>query len=193
MLNVKYALTHATRPAPPGYNLLTTAEGLSLYENPNALPRSFFVERVIQVQTPEESMKALRLPEFDPRTTAIIEGGSKLDMVESGNGAAEIIEEKRNRLRIATENEKDGILILSDNFYPGWRALVDGAPVEIFLANYTMRAVKVPAGRHIVSFEFEPETLRKSTQASLASAAVVGLSLVVLFIGGARRKRRAGE
>ncbi|HXG66516.1 MAG TPA: YfhO family protein, partial [Blastocatellia bacterium] len=200
LLNVRYVLTHASRPAPPGCHLVKTAEGLSLYENPDAMPRSFFVERVLRVQNAEESMRAMQVPDFNFRTTAVIEGGSKLTLDESesqlpasGTGVAKIVEERRNYVRIETENEKDGVLILSDNDYPGWRATVDGEPVEIFRANYTMRAVHVPAGRHNVTFEFAPESLHKSTRASLASAAIVGVSLIILMGRGRRRKRRAEE
>ena len=75
---------------------------------------------------------------------------------------ATIIEDRRNRVVIETQNEDSGMLVLSDNYYPGWSASVDGAPAEIFRANCTMRAVKVPAGRHMVSFVFMPMTFKAS-------------------------------
>ena len=97
----------------------------------------------------------------------------------SNLGSARIIEDKRNRVVIETETGGEGYLVLSDNYYPGWRAYVDGVETVVYRANHTMRAVKLPGGSHVVSFNFDPLMLRISLYVSLA-AAIVALSL--LFI-----------
>jgi uncharacterized membrane protein YfhO len=68
--------------------------------------------------------------------------------------------------------------------------MIDEQPVELLRANYTMRAVRVPPGRHVVYFEFDPPVLRISTYASLASAGLVGLFLIFVFLRDRRRARR---
>lgn len=92
-----------------------------------------------------------------------------------------IIADRRNWVLIETDNLRDGLLVLSDNYYPGWYASVDGAPTQILRANHTMRAVNVPAGRHLVSFRFIPAAFFVSMYVSLAAAAVTLAALILSF------------
>jgi hypothetical protein len=77
------------------------------------------------------------------------------------------------RVEIDATPSADGLLVLSDTFYPGWRATVDGSEVEIFRANGLFRAVRIPAGPHRVVFEYAPRSLRRGAWLS-------GLSLLAL-------------
>lgn len=189
LLNVRYVVTHAATPL-AGYDLIATAEGLSIYENRNALPRAFFASLVVEVTNHADAIETLRAPAFDAANTVVIEsananargiGGAS----EAGHTAppqASIIEDRRNRVVIETQNEGSGMLVLSDNYYPGWSATVDGAPAEIFRANCTMRAIKVPAGRHVVSFVFMPVTFKASVYLGLATLALLALGLIITIL-----------
>ncbi|HEY9233080.1 MAG TPA: YfhO family protein, partial [Blastocatellia bacterium] len=194
LLNVRYVMTYADTPL-NGYGLLTTAEGVALYENKAAQPRAFFVDRAIEVADHAAALAAMREASFDARLEVVIESAASqpADAASANrrtpsdtNAAAAIIEDQRNRVVIETTNAADAWLVLSDNFYPGWRATIDSRAAEIFQANATMRAVKVPAGRHVVSFVFAPEVFRASLVVSLAAAALLGLGLVVAAV---RRRR----
>jgi uncharacterized membrane protein YfhO len=101
-----------------------------------------------------------------------------------------ITEEKRNRVVIETGSGGDCLLVLSDNYYPGWKAYVDGVESEVLRANHTMRAVAIPGGSHVVSFVFDPLTLRVSVYVSSIAAACVLISLLLLWV---REKRQAIE
>ena len=200
LLNVRYVLTHQSEARIDSYTLLDNDEGVALYENPMAQPRAFFVSRAIPASTHEEALKLLRDPAFDPRSTAVIEpsvGKSGAPAIESMPGEApapanapRIEADNRNLVVISTDTEEDGLLVLSDNYYPGWTAMVDEQPTEMFVANYTMRAVRVPAGKHVVYFEFDPPVFRISKYVSGASGAGVGLLLVFMVL---RERRRGGE
>lgn len=189
LLNVRYVVTHAATPL-AGYDLIATAEGLSVYENKNALPRAFFASRVVEVNSHAEAIEALRAPSFDAANMVVIEGanadargiGAASQAGQAAPAQASIIEDRRNRVVIETENESAGMLVLSDNYYPGWGAAVDGAPAEIFEANCTMRAIKVPAGRHVVSFVFMPVAFKASVYLGLATAALVALGLIITIL-----------
>ena len=199
LLNVRYVMTHESASL-PGYDLLATSEGVSLYENDNALPRAFFVSNVVDASSHEEAIGVLQSAHFKPDTTAIIENAGpsfaavthRADELETAinkpsSGAARIAEDKRNRVVIETDNQKAEPLVVSDNYYPGWSAFVDGAPATIYRTNCTMRAVAVPAGRHLVSFVFMPATFLGSMYVSLAAAA---LTLVVLILSALKRRQR---
>ena len=76
-------------------------------------------------------------------------------------------------------------LILSDVYYPGWRASVDGRETHIYQTDYALRGVFVPAGEHAVEFTYAPRSLRVG--ASVSAFAVVSIFLVAFLI--ARRAR----
>lgn len=187
LLNVRYVMTHESAPPLDGYDLLRTAEGVSLYQNKYAMPRAFFAKRAIQVSSPAESLSRMRDPSFDPGTQTVIEVEQSPSpiVVESiapdatAPEPAGIIADRRNSVLIQTNNLRDGLLVLSDNYYPGWSAVVDGAPAPILRANHTMRAVRVPAGSHLVSFVFMPAAFFVSMYASLAAAAATVAALIL--------------
>jgi hypothetical protein len=213
VLNVRYVITHeftATGDfAPPlsGYDLLAADEGVTLYENTKAMPRAFFAIETIEVPSHIEALRVLSSSDFDPHSTVVIEQATAAaaspqtvsvrvsdftdrPMFSAGlvlaPATATIIEDKRNRVTIQTDNGTEGLLVLSDNYYPGWRAYLDGVAVEIVRANCTMRAVKVPPGRHLVSFVFMPASLIASTYVSLGAA---GLTLAALILLAFKRRR----
>lgn len=200
LLNVRYVMTNETAPVPVGSELLITAEGVSVYENKAAKPRAFFADQTVESQSQADALRILSDSSFDPHSTTVIERAmfstSNTAVVESaGNvdtthGRATIVEDKRNRVVIRTENDAAGLLVLSDNHYPGWNAFVDGTPAEIFRANATMRAVDVPAGSHLVSFEFMPAAFFSSLYISLATGAVTLAALIFSF---ARKQRSNGH
>jgi hypothetical protein len=187
LLNVRYVVTHAAVPL-AGYDLIATAEGVSIYENKNALPRAFFASRVTEVNNHAEAIETLRDPLFDAASTVVIESANAqgIDDATQAQQAsisqAKIIEDMRNRVLIETQNDIPEMLVLSDNYYPGWRASIDGASTEIFRANCTMRAIRVPAGRHMVSFVFIPGTFKASVYLSLVTAALVALGLGLTIV-----------
>jgi len=185
LLNVRYVMTHESAAPFDGYELRSSSEGVSLYENRNAMPRAFFARSTIVVNTAAESLALMRDPNFDPRKQTVIEGPAPAPF-ESAIATASITEDKRNHVVIDTDSDRDGLLVLSDNSYPGWRAFVDDAPTTVLKANHTMRAVAVPAGRHVVSFAFMPGTFFNSMYASLAGAV---LTLAIL-LGSALKRRR---
>lgn len=192
LLNVRYVMTHESAGLIAGYDLLRTAEGVSLYENKSALGRAFFASNLIEVTSPAESLTAMRSPQFHPLTQTVIEvdsGSSPADAEippadSEGHsaGLANIVGENRSGVLIVTENTRDGVLVLSDNYYPGWSAAIDGVPTQILRANHTMRAVKVPAGRHMVSFVFMPGAFFKSMYISGAVAVLILLALILAAV-----------
>jgi hypothetical protein len=183
LLNVRYVMTHEETPL-NGYERLATAEGVTVYKNQNALPRAFFVDRAVAAASHADALSALSDESFDVRREVVIEhaSGNLTDDApsssEAQSAAATIIEDRRNRVDVETVNTKAAWLVLSDNYYPGWRATIDGTAVDIFQANATMRAVKVPAGRHMVSFVFSPRVFTASLTVSLIAAALLLGALV---------------
>jgi len=201
LINVQYVMTHALDPAPEGMNQIDANEGVALYRNPSALSRAFFARRVEVVASQTEAMDKMREPGFDPATTVVLErpepsvletsphsdlsGGATSSESQQALTSARLIEDKRNTVQVAAESESGGILFLSDTYYPGWRADVDGIPARIFKADVAFRAVSVPPGNHIVRFAFRPRSLELSFYA-LGAGLLVAITGLVL---GRKRRR----
>jgi uncharacterized membrane protein YfhO len=88
---------------------------------------------------------------------------------------------------IRARSQRPGLLVLSDNYYPGWKAKVDGEPADVERVDYLFRGVRVPAGASTVEFRYEPLSWRIGWIVSLVS--LVGL-LAAIVLGMRRRRSR---
>jgi hypothetical protein len=132
-----------------GLTLLTEINGVRIYENPSALPRAFFTPRLAVTDDPVRLLRRLLSPEHDPRKVALVEtppADGFVGTAAGGTGRVEIVSDRSEEVVIDSRASSPGFLFLSDQFYPGWEASVDGAPTPILRANYAFRAVRVPAG-----------------------------------------------
>jgi hypothetical protein len=92
-----------------------------------------------------------------------------------------------NAVKIEVALDRDGYLVLSDTYYPGWRAYVDGEERETLRANYAFRAVPLESGQHTVFFKYDPLSFKTGLVISLATWGAIILGLAVL---GLQRHRR---
>jgi hypothetical protein len=150
---------------------------LNLYRNETVLPRAFLVHRATVAADHEDAWVQIQQPGFDPSTTVVLEGGTPLNLQQHGQADVEIVRYEPNALRIRVDSQADGYLFLSDPFYPGWQAEVDGEPATILQANYAFRAVAVPAGSHTVTMAFRPGSW-------FTGLGITALTVVILLIVG---------
>lgn len=106
-----------------------------------------------------------------------------------GRGAAEVVSYAPERVVIRARAERPGLLVLKDAYYPGWKAEVNGAPVEIVATNALFRGVPVPAGESETVFSYEPATWRNGLRLSLAGG-ILWLLLAWWTFGSLRARRR---
>jgi len=127
---------------------------------PTPLPRAFLLHDY-QVLPPEEVPDAMRHWRFDPRQKVIIEeslAGIEPVVGLPASGSATIVSRKANEVSIMTESEREAILVLTESYYPGWQAEVDGKRAPMLKADYVFRAVSLSPGIHTVIFRFRPAT-----------------------------------
>jgi uncharacterized membrane protein YfhO len=100
-----------------------------------------------------------------------------------------------NRVEVQVSAASGGILVLSEIFYPGWQAQIDGESVPILRADYALRAVCVPPGEHRVVMQFAPRSLQIGAGVTLFSSLLVLWSGWRLFRGRAepQRQKRINE
>jgi len=129
---------------------------VDVYRNETALSRAFVVHRAIVTADHEAAWTQIQQPGFDPATTVVLEGGRPLNLQQDAPSSVSVVRYEPNALEIEVDSGSEGYLFLSDPFYPGWQAEMDGEPVPILRANYAFRAVAVPAGTHRVTMTFRP-------------------------------------
>jgi hypothetical protein len=103
----------------------------------------------------------------------------KKDVGEPPRGLPEFISERNNCLQLFVKAKEDSFLVLSDTYFPGWKAYIDGNPVKIFRANYNFRAVSIPPGKHEVEFLYHPMSVKLGflvTSLGIIGILVMGLS-----------------
>ena len=122
------------------------------------------------VQAADSDQALARLGEGEP---AVILEGRNISL-STAQGTATWVVDLPDRVEIEVEMEDAGWLVLRDTFASGWRARIDQQVTEIVRADYLFRAVRVPAGRHIVSFQYRPVSFYWGVGVSLLSLIVVG-------------------
>jgi len=83
---------------------------------------------------------------------------------------------------IITESDGNGFLYLSDLYYPGWSAYIDGNKTPIYRANYAFRTILLPEGNHRIVFQYEPKSLKIGSAISLVSLVAGLICLLVIHI-----------
>lgn len=152
---------------------------LVVYENTRALPRAWLATEAFVVAD-DAALQTIRtglLPDgraWEPRSTVLTASALGNELTGGGGGdearRAEVTSHEANRVEVLTEASAPSVLVLADNHYPGWRAYVDGRGVETVRANYNLRGVLLPAGRHQVTFVYRPKSALLGLLVSLLSA-----------------------
>ena len=187
MLNVKY--------------IIQSDEAGSKYAavNPEACGNAWFVNKIIPVSSANEAL--LGLQSLDVKNEVVLDI-SKFSEIKNNDlevdSLATITLEKYqpNHLQYQSNNIHKNIAVFSEMYYAnGWNAFIDGKKTTYFKVNHVLRALEVPAGKHLIEFRFEPQVVKKGSRIVLASNIV----LFILIIGGfvykfvANRKEKLKE
>jgi len=167
MLNTKYFIV----PSEKGKK--------QVQQNPEANGNAWFVNNIINVTNADEEI--LALSHFDSKRDIVVNTNEfKVQSVAADSTAVIILTSyKPNQLTYKYRAQKPQIVVFSEIHYqPGWNAYVDGEAVPHFRANYVLRAMNVPAGKHTINFKFEPKVIQQGSLISL-----IGYGLLVLTLG----------
>jgi hypothetical protein len=156
-----------------------------VWENEKVLPRAFIVTKPVLAESDEVALDIISAKDFPFESTAVVTIGRDATAYSAsedhGPGTlvpAEIQRYDAENVEIRASSAGGGWLILSDLFYPGWKATCDDTPVSIFSGNYLFRAVRIPPGSHLIRFAYNPLSFRLGLLLALLAAAAV-LSLIL--------------
>ena len=154
--------------------------------NPGAFGNAWFVDQVRYVSGGREESDALS--QVDLRTTAVVDR-SIAEGLRTGEGKIELESYAPNRLKYHSESEQGGLVVFSEIYYPyGWKVFVDGEPASHIRANYTLRAMEVPAGQHEIEFYFSPDSVKKGEALSIPCIVLMYLLIAGVVFLEVRKK-----
>jgi hypothetical protein len=157
--------------------------GAHLYENRYVMPRAFVVPGHVKAGDIWSTFDWMLSSDFDPATTVVLSEppGAPASLDEALVATAEVVSYEAARVVVEVELSGPGWLVLSDTYYPGWEATVDGQPTPIYQANACVRAVRLPEGRHEIVFRFRPRSFYWGALISGFSGALLAAAWVTLY------------
>lgn len=180
MLNTKYFIFPAGQ------------QGQALpVENPYAYGNAWFVDKVQYVDNANEEIDAI--DGILPTETAVVDARFKETLKGVTDGYKDSLSTIRltsyepNRLVYETSSAKDGVAVFSEIYYPGWQATIDGEPADIARADYILRVMNVPAGKHTIEMWFDPTSIHVTESIAYAALALLLIG-VMIFIWMQRKK-----
>lgn len=168
VLNVKYILTQEplniqslkliTKEKLPGNYPLFSLNPLTyyLYQNTDFLPRAYIVPYALTIQDKTKIIHKLTSSDFNPKQYVILETHEKFSKYGEPYKMVPIISREPNKIHLKALLAKPGFLVLSEIYYPGWKAYDNGKEVEVYRANYTLRSIYLKEGYHNITFIYNP-------------------------------------
>ena len=183
LMNVKYVLWSEELDC-PGYELIRK-DNLFLYKNTNCLPRALLVKNHEVMHDEGAFSKTLQSRDFNPSETVLLNrepdkfslAGETENLLKD---SVNISEYKNNMITADIKSSRSQFLVLSETYYPGWKAYIDGTEATLYEANFAFRAVAVPAGRHKVVLKYEPLSFMLGACISIAAFVVFIFLLIFL-------------
>jgi hypothetical protein len=195
LLNVRYVVGPPELSLPADRFTRVGQGGAALYRNERTVPRAFLADRW-RVETGNAARRLLRDGGIDYAREVLLDAAPdqaiRPDAASTPQevGRADIDRYAPEQVRIRTEAPGRRLLVLTDTWFPGWVAEVDGSAAPILRANVAFRAVAVPPGRHVVTFRYEPASVRTGAWVSAAALGAIG---ILVAAGWIRRAAKAGK
>ena len=160
-------------------------------QNPYALGNAWLVDKVTYVDNANAELDLVG--KIDLRHEAVADKRFKETIGEGvkqeGTSLVKITKYEPNQLTYEVESQKGGVVVFSENYYPGWTATVDGKDVEVGRVNYILRAIRVAPGKHTVQLSFFPTTVDVTERIAYASYAIL-LAVIVMLIVMRNKKKQ---
>lgn len=165
--------------------------------NPYANGNAWFVDDVKYVDNANEEIDALH--DTNPLYTAIVDKKFAEQIkspVVSDNVSSDTLRSitltdyQPNALKYEVDSKNGGVVVFSEIYYPGWISYIDGKEVEHGRADYILRAMNVPAGKHQIEFKFDPKSLHTTETIAYTALAILALgAIAVCFLWYRKQKR----
>jgi hypothetical protein len=194
LLNVHYVLAQRDLEG-AGLHQVHRDDEVRVHEVLEPFPRAWVVHDARVVGSMEEMWVVLNAADVNLRETTAIYEALPLDMPGRGvrSSTARIVEYGQDRVTVEVDSAGDGLLVLSQISYPGWRARVDGEEATTVTANHVLMAVPVGKGEHTVEVTYDPGTFRLGLVVSgVAALAIIGFIIGALITNSRADRQNTG-
>jgi len=190
LLNVAYVGLPMEKPAPADWQKAFTGDKVVFYQPSRPpLPRAFVVGTAQSVADPGAAFDRIKASDFDPAKIVYIQGGVTATPADPGASPATVTRDGTDGVTVRVTTANAGYLVLSDAYFPGWQATVDGNAATILQADLAFRAIYLPGGGdHTVVFRFRPKWWPIGW--GIAGLTALGTIALLVFVPLMQRRRR---
>ena len=149
--------------------------------NPHAMGNAWFVNEVQYVNNANEEIEAIH--GLNPSETAVVDKRFEAvvkPMASDSTATIRLVAYEPNYLKYEVDSKTGGTIVFSEIYYPGWRSSIDGQEVPHGRANYILRAMNVPAGKHEVEFSFDPVSLHVTENIATIALGLLALAALAM-------------
>ncbi len=181
MLNVKYLVSKKQINHP--YFQLKFSGTKNVYLNKGVLPRAWLINKIKYVSDQVTSLEMVLKNEFNPSQEAIVINKNDIRIDSNTTGEVLIKQYSENEIILSVNTTGESFLVLSENYYPHWKAEIDGQETTIYQTNHILRGIEVPEGNHSVRFWYDNSKWKISRYISRSS-----LVLILMLLGFNNRR-----
>ena len=153
-------------------------------QNPYTLGNAWFVDKVQYVNNANEEIESLH--KVMPAKVAVVDKKFaeqvKPVAVSDSLSFVKLVAYEPNDLKYEVSSEKGGVVVFSEIYYPGWQAYIDGVEAPHGRADYILRAMNVPAGKHTVEFKFDPKSLHTTETIAFVALGLLAMAVLLLLV-----------
>lgn len=162
--------------------------------NPHAMGNAWFVDEIRFTESADEEIETVGM--LDLHHTAVADKkfepllkGLQVTPADSAS-TIRLLEYDSDYLVYEADAKKDEMAVFSEIYYPkGWQITIDGEPAEMVRVNYTLRGMVIPEGKQIITFRFDPQSIRVTDRIAYAALLIMLLTAVYLLLNNVKRKK----
>ncbi len=160
--------------------------------NPDALGNVWFVKGIQYVKGPANEMRAIT--NFNSKDTAVVDETYKSLIgnvtIADSSESIKMSSFDNDAISYTSDTKNNHIAVFSEVFYKDWKAYIDGKPADYFKANYVLRAMLIPSGKHTIEFKFEPSSFKIGYKLSNISSWLLMLILIASIIPAVMKSKK---
>ncbi len=168
-------------------------QNYAIYRNEAPVSRAWVASDIEVLKDDTAILSRMKVPGFDPRRTVVLEEmpqGWVPSTDTTAAGMVEIAKYEPNVIELRAQMARKGVLVLSENWYPWFRAWVDGKEQKVYRADYTLRAVVIEPGTHKVEFRFKSPYVKAGVWITFISLGLVALAVALSLLSKRKKDKK---
>ncbi len=163
---------------------------ITLFINPASVPKAYIATDITYATTLSQATTRILSDDFVIGTSALLERPIQASFSSTPSQLPSISQKNGSYAFVVTPSAHDQLLVLADNYYPGWRAKIDGMDTSTFPVNITQIGVVIPAGAKHITIFFMPTNFKVASWISIGTMCFIMTVTIYRFLGAHVRVRK---